>query len=532
MLRFVFLLAATECVYAQPAVLEVVSMATYETGGPVAAEMLASGLSGVLRAGGNYTVTVVDAVGVTREAAVRGVADGVVNFVVPGGAPLGNATVQARNAGEVVASGSVRVVAVAPGLFAGQGQALYAGSVEELFGLDAKGVARPRPFAVKEPVRLRLYGTGFRAARALAAKLEDVALPVESYRATEEPGLDEVIVGPVPADFALRWGEVELRITADAVASNALRVAAAEPAIGGWGSRAALLEANSEMGVAELQGLIYVLGGYPSSRATVATVQVYDAARDVWRMAAPLPRPVNHPMPAVVNGKLYVIGGQPDAGSTNFVDTNYEYDPEREEWKERARLPLARGGGAAAVVDGKIYVAGGRPPRGGDFAMYDPEKDEWTRLPDVPTARNHLAAVAVNGKVYVIGGRFQAGFTSPQTNVVEIFDPKSGEWSRGADMINARGGINGVEAYGCIHVFGGEGNSEATNGVYPHHDVYDPVENRWERLDPMPIPVHGVTGAAFVRGLIYLPGGGTSDGGSSGGTQHQVYRPRHSCEVR
>ncbi|MBL8222521.1 MAG: hypothetical protein JNL62_25000, partial [Bryobacterales bacterium] len=411
------------------------------------------------------------------------------------------------------------------------GEVLSAGAAESLFIPDGTGGALPRPFAVGNGVKLRLYGVGFRAGRRVEAMLEDTALAVESFSATQDPGVDQVVVGPLPADYALHWGEVGLRITVDGVESNAVTVAPAGPAAGAWGTRARLLEANSEMGVAEANGLVYVVGGYPSSRQTVATVQVYDPAKDTWRLAAPLPRPVNHPMPAVVNGKLYLIGGQSDAGNVSFVDTNYEYDPAKDEWRERARLPLARGGGASAVVDGKIYVAGGRPPRGADFAVYDPAADEWTRLPDVPTQRNHLAAVAVNGKVYVIGGRFQAGFTSPQTNVVEIFDPRTGEWTRGADMIQARGGINAAVAYGCVHVFGGEGNSAAPNGVYPHHDVYDPVADEWERLDPMPIPVHGVTGAAFVRGLIYLPGGGTSDGGSSGGTQHQVYRPRHSCVV-
>ncbi len=92
-----------------------------------------------------------------------------------------------------------------------------------------------------------------------------------------------------------------------------------------------------------------------------------------------------------------------------------------------------------------------------------------------------------------------------------------------------RGGINAVEARGCLHVFGGEGNTSRPNGLFDDHDVYDPATRTWGSLAPMPIPVHGVTGAAFLSGLIYLPGGGTSQGGSSGGTQHQVYRPRISC---
>jgi hypothetical protein len=47
----------------------------------------------------------------------------------------------------------------------------------------------------------------------------------------------------------------------------------------------------------------------------------------------------------------------------------------------------------------------------------------------------------------------------------------------------------------------------------------------------MPTPVHGVTGAIFANGLIYLPGGGISEGGSSGSTLHQVYRPSQNCRT-
>src|SRR5262249_9628754 len=149
----------------------------------------------------------------------------------------------------------------------------------------------------------------------------------------------------------------------------------------------------------------------------------------------------------------------------------------------------------------------------------------WHTLPDLPTARNHLAGAAISGKIYIIGGRFEGGFQSRQTDVVEVYDPATNSWAARAPMPKARGGINGLEAYGCIHIFGGEGNSGASNGLHPEHDVYNPITNTWSRLAAMPILVHGVTGAVFLNGLIYLPGGGTSEGGSSGGTQHQVYRP-------
>jgi hypothetical protein len=62
-----------------------------------------------------------------------------------------------------------------------------------------------------------------------------------------------------------------------------------------------------------------------------------------------------------------------------------------------------------------------------------------------------------------------------------------------------------------------------TNGMFNQMEMYHAVMNRWYRLEPLPVAVHGVTGAAFVNGFIHAPGGGTSTGGSSGSLIHQVF---------
>lgn len=292
-----------------------------------------------------------------------------------------------------------------------------------------------------------------------------------------------------------------------------------------WGRRADLLEANSEMSVAEVDGQIYVIGGYPSSRISTRLVQVYDPARDQWRTGVPLPVALNHTMSVSVGGVLYVIGGQTEAGGDGpFVNTVYAFDPRQGSWVTRAAMPTARGGGGAAVVNGRIYVAGGRPPRGNDFAVYDPVIDRWETLPPLPTQRNHVGVVSVGTRVYVIGGRTGAGFETPTLDKLEVFDVTTGAWSSGPAMLKPRGGVNAIAALGLIHVFGGEGNLQAANGVFPDHDVFDPGRGAWVHLPDMPTPVHGVTGAAFVSGLIHLPGGGISSGGTSGSTIHQTYR--------
>ena len=277
-----------------------------------------------------------------------------------------------------------------------------------------------------------------------------------------------------------------------------------------------------------------MIGGYPSSRRVVNAVQVYDIAADRWQLTTPLPVPIHHTMAAAVDGIVYVIGGETASASGtadggSFVSTVYAFDPATSAWTRRAAMPTARSGGATAVIDGRIYVAGGRPPRGSDFAVYEPRADRWTVLPDLPTQRNHLAAAAIGGRVYVAGGRFGGGVGSEMTPVLEVFDPATGSWQRRASMSSARAGVNGIAARGCLYVFGGEGNDADPKGVFHEMEVYDPTRDSWTKLAPLPTPVHGVTGAAFVGGFIHLVGGGTSLGGSSGSTIHQVFSASVAC---
>ena len=242
--------------------------------------------------------------------------------------------------------------------------------------------------------------------------------------------------------------------------------------------------------------------------------------------------PTHHPVAVGHGGLLYSMGGQTDDGDT---DLTLVYDPGLNEWNQLSAMPTARGAGAGAAIGDIIYVVGGRPPAGNAFEAYDVSADEWTALPDLPTdfnERNHLAAAAIGGKLYVAGGRYDGGsFSSPMTDALDVFDPATGEWTRMANLLRPRGGVNGVAAYGCFYVWGGEGsNTGEANNVFPDHDVYNPVTDQWTALAPMPTPVHGVTGAAFVNGLIYMPGGGTQQGGSSGSNIFQVYNPDVRCE--
>lgn len=298
-----------------------------------------------------------------------------------------------------------------------------------------------------------------------------------------------------------------------------------DPQPGAWGQRAPMIDANSEFTTFELDGKIYVFGGYPSTRKTVTTLQIYDIKSDTWKLGPPLLELNNHGMSAAVDGIIYLIGGQTDEQRA-YTDRVFAFDPKTETWTEKKPMPTKRSAGWAIAHEGKIYVAGGRPPHGHVFEVYDPKADTWETLPNLPSQRNHIAGALINGRLHFVGGRLEGGFTSAKTTAHEVFDPKSRTWTVAAPMLKGRSGVNATMAYGCFHVWGGE----HADGMFPDHDYYNPKTDTWSKLPDMTIPVHGVSGATFYDGLIWVTGGGTAKGGSSGTTLNQIYRPQVRCE--
>lgn len=299
---------------------------------------------------------------------------------------------------------------------------------------------------------------------------------------------------------------------------------------GTWERRANLLAPLSELALAHANGKLYLMGGYPATRVTATTVQVYDIASDTWSLGPELPLPNNHGTAAAVGGKVYLIGGQTKAddppGTNSYVDTVYELDPAVGTWNAKAPMPTARSSGAVVVHAGLIYVAGGRPPHEQDFAVYDPAADTWQVLPQLPTNRNHFTAAAIDGRLHFVGGRQGLGLGQSMTGVHEVYDPQARTWTTAAPLLPARSGMNGILARGCFHIWGGEGPF----GLFHNHDFYDPRTDEWHHLRDMPLPIHGVNGSAFEGDVIWVSGGGNNVGGSSGTTLNQVYRPEVSCE--
>src|SRR5215470_7233431 len=105
-----------------------------------------------------------------------------------------------------------------------------------------------------------------------------------------------------------------------------------------WEARAPLPAAQQEAGVAELNGRVYVIGGFGSDGRPTGAVWVYDVAADEWTSAEPLPAPLHHVAAAAVGGRVFAIGGLAGQFFAS-VKSLSAYDPNSDSWAPLADLP-------------------------------------------------------------------------------------------------------------------------------------------------------------------------------------------------
>lgn len=236
---------------------------------------------------------------------------------------------------------------------------------------------------------------------------------------------------------------------------------------------------------------------------------------------------------AVVNNKIYVIGG---TDGINYMSEVLEYDPATDTWTRKADMPTPRSDLAVAAWNGKIYALGGHSSLAiyDKNEAYDPSSDTWTVLTHLYQPNYSVTAQSVNGKIYIIGGDFRFG--SIIGGVFE-YDIAADAWwdsfsvyydtvwtdstytaydSIIIDTINYyaksfmpvyRTSFSSVLQNEDIYVVGGAPlNSYPTSAV----DIYHPESNSWTTTAPMNGPAN-FPAAVTANGFVYVLGGYEND---------------------
>ncbi len=241
---------------------------------------------------------------------------------------------------------------------------------------------------------------------------------------------------------------------------------------------------KTDAGVGELDGKLYVVGGYLSGNLN--TVQVYDPVTKTWSNTAPMLSTRRRPVVHGVDGKLYVIGGTGASGEA--------YDPETDSWSVIADAPYSIDyyNEFGDVIDGKIYLNTG--DGGGHILVYDPNFDTWQNLTG-GISRGGGTAAAIGGKLYITGG-YSGGYK----NDTLVYDPATGNLTPLLAMPTGRNDIVGGVIDGMFCVVGGYNSTDGNLDVV---EIYDPGTNTWTTGDPAPHESDFQFGAV-VRNRFYF----------------------------
>ncbi|UYV72127.1 KLHL18 [Cordylochernes scorpioides] len=108
----------------------------------------------------------------------------------------------------------------------------------------------------------------------------------------------------------------------------------------------AMLTKRCRLGVATLNGKIYVCGGYDGS-TFLQSAEVYEPVAKRWSYIAPMAVMRSRVALAANCGKLYAIGGYDGVSNLSTVEV---YDPHTDQWSFVAPMCAHEGGVGVGVI--------------------------------------------------------------------------------------------------------------------------------------------------------------------------------------
>jgi N-acetylneuraminic acid mutarotase len=214
---------------------------------------------------------------------------------------------------------------------------------------------------------------------------------------------------------------------------------------------------------------LYVVGGYLAPKEGVVAGEPtnrawrYDRSERRWSELPSMKRARGGLTGGIIGDQLYAVSGGPNPfpeDKTPYHDVEV-LDLDGGEWSPGPPIPTSRHHVGGAVLDGRLYVVGGR--RTGDYSLttaerLDPRTGRWETLAPLPLGAGDLRVVAAGGRIVAIGGDDEIGWNEGGgyiTPAVWAYDPADDRWIRLPDMRQPRHGFAAGVVGTRIFVFEG-----------------------------------------------------------------------------
>ena len=220
----------------------------------------------------------------------------------------------------------------------------------------------------------------------------------------------------------------------DVLNDNCDKVERFDPAVNVWIKSAPIpIEKVIFSGVASLNGLLYVCGGFTSTGETSMyskNVFAYNPKTNTWQKCAPMIHGRASLCTVAADQHIYAIGGQGEDSTAS--DTVQRFDPRNNTWMLVSSMTEKRKGLCGAAFNNNIFVFGSASLASAHSGeMYNIWKDEWHQIPNkLQVQRNCAGAAVVQGLIYVIGGnRPSSSAPEEHKRMIECYDPSTELWA-------------------------------------------------------------------------------------------------------
>ncbi|MBN3302275.1 IPP protein, partial [Amia calva] len=254
---------------------------------------------------------------------------------------------------------------------------------------------------------------------------------------------------------------------------------------------------------------LYAIGGYTrlqggrwSDSRALSCVERFDSFSQYWTTVSSLHQARSGLGVAVLEGMIYVVGGEKDS---MIFDCTERYDPVTKQWAAVASLNFPRCGVGVCPCHGALYALGGwiGSEIGKTMERYDPAENKWEIVASMAVPRYYFGCCELQGFIYVIGGISDEGM---ELRSAEVYDPIAKRWSALPVMVSRRAYVGVASLNNCIYAVGGW--NEAL-GSLETVEKYCPEEEKWVEVASMSVARAGVSVSA-VNGLLYAVGGRAS----------------------
>lgn len=230
-------------------------------------------------------------------------------------------------------------------------------------------------------------------------------------------------------------------------------------------------------------GSVLVAGGFADRSLANKSAQLFDVRtrRFLALPAMGTPR-YSHSATLLPDGRVLLAGGYADGGSQTA--SAELFDPKTRTFAATGSLRQPRSDHVAVpLADGRVLIAGGLGPGWSFLAsaeIYDPRTGTFAATGPMTVARESHVGVRLNdGTVLIVGGHRDRRENITLYASTEVYDPRTGTFTRGAEMRVRRHKHDAVLLPdGRVLVTGGSDERD-NRGVYTSTEIYDPVTRRF-----------------------------------------------------